>query len=433
MKIYKKVSLISILSVIMLFTIICNVKAVTIESTTDNLNFRKEPSTDSEVIMAMQTGEESELIEELDDWYKVEYKGLTGYVSKQYSKKVGEETPAPVEQGKTTEQQGEVTTITKSTITKDTKVKILPLIGSSDILELSNGKDVTVITKTGSWVYIQTSEISGWIREDCISSNTQTVNTNNNQNKNENTDTKTTTSEFKEKTAYINEAYVNVREKATTDSEVIKVLALNTEVTLIGEEGDWYKVKSGDDTGYISKPLVSDEKQEVTSRNSEPRTVEVEEKDEQPKTESVATTSATQQTANNDNLSKCEQLVEYAKQYLGCPYVYAAAGPDSFDCSGFTMYVYEHFGVSLPHGATSQSYYGTDVNASKSELLEKLKIGDLVFFLDYPSYDGIGHVGIYIGNGDFIHASSGSGYCVKISTLLDGGYYDRYTAARRIF
>lgn len=52
--------------------------------------------------------------------------------------------------------------------------------------------------------------------------------------------------------------------------------------------------------------------------------------------------------------------------------------------------------------------------------------------MDYPTYDGIGHVGIYIGDGNFIHASSGTGYCVKISTLLDGGYYDRYTAARRI-
>ena len=433
MKKYKKISLISILSVIMLFTMVCNVKAATIKSTTDNLNFRKEPSTDSEVIMAMQDGEESELIEELDDWYKVEYKGLTGYVSKQYSKKVGEDTVKPAEQGQSSTQPAETKTVTKSTITKDTKVKILPLIGSSNILELSSGKNVTVITKTGSWVYIQTSEVSGWIREDCISSSTQTVSNNNNQN-NENTNTNTNT--FTERTAYINEAYVNVREKATTSSEVIKVLALNTEVTLIGEERDWYKVKSGDDTGYISKPLVSDEKQEVTSRNAEPRTQEAEttvEEQEKPKTQEVAATPAAQETSNNDNLSKCEQLVEYAKQYLGCPYVYAAAGPDSFDCSGFTMYVYEHFGVSLPHGATSQSYYGTPVNASKSELLEKLKIGDLVFFLDYPSYDGIGHVGIYIGNGDFIHASSGTGYCVKISTLLDGGYYDRYTAARRIF
>lgn len=167
-------------------------------------------------------------------------------------------------------------------------------------------------------------------------------------------------------------------------------------------------------------------KKETTSRSAEVRDTQ---------TQIEVNDSTTNNVTNNNESSstKGNEIVEYAKQYLNCPYVYGAAGPNSFDCSGFTMYVYQHFGVSLPHGATSQSYYGTEINASKSELRSKLKAGDLVFFLDYPSYDGIGHVGIYIGDGNFIHASSGTGYCVKISTLLDGGYYDRYTAARRIF
>ena len=86
----------------------------------------------------------------------------------------------------------------------------------------------------------------------------------------------------------------------------------------------------------------------------------------------------------------------YAKQYLGCPYVYGAAGSKSFDCSGFTMYVYKHFGISLPHGATSQSRYGTKVSKSN------LKAGDIVFLTDYETGVGIGHCGIYIGNGNFI-------------------------------
>ena len=91
------------------------------------------------------------------------------------------------------------------------------------------------------------------------------------------------------------------------------------------------------------------------------------------------------------------------------------------------MYVYKNFGVNLSHSATAQSKVGTPVSK------ENLQPGDLVFFTDYETGVGIGHVGIYIGGGDFIHASSGTGYCVKISTLLSGSYYNRYETARRIF
>ena len=100
------------------------------------------------------------------------------------------------------------------------------------------------------------------------------------------------------------------------------------------------------------------------------------------------------------------------------------------------MYVYDHFGISMRHGAQAQAKLGEVVNAdksSKSSLLNNLEVGDLVFFLDYETMDEIGHCGIYIGNGEFIHASSGSGYCVKINSLLPGEYYNtRYCAARRV-
>ena len=116
--------------------------------------------------------------------------------------------------------------------------------------------------------------------------------------------------------------------------------------------------------------------------------------------------------------------MSYAKQYLGCPYVYGAAGSKSFDCSGFTMYVYKHFGISLPHGATSQSRYGTKVSKSN------LKAGDIVFLTDYETGVGIGHCGIYIGNGNFIHAST-TGYKVRISSL-NVEYAGRFYSAIRL-
>ena len=128
--------------------------------------------------------------------------------------------------------------------------------------------------------------------------------------------------------------------------------------------------------------------------------------------------------------------MSYAKKFLGVPYVYGGASPSGFDCSGFTMYVFDHFGISMRHGAQAQAKLGEKVSAdksSKSSLLNNLEVGDLVFFLDYETMDEIGHCGIYIGDGNFIHASSGSGYCVKINSLLPGEYYNtRYCAARRV-
>ena len=91
------------------------------------------------------------------------------------------------------------------------------------------------------------------------------------------------------------------------------------------------------------------------------------------------------------------------------------------------MYVYKHFGISLPHGATSQSRYGTELNINKSELKSKLKPGDLVFFLDYPTYDGIGHVGIYIGNGQIVHAST-----QRTGIKITAATYREILAVRRI-
>lgn len=426
MKIFK-MSILMILVILftMFFTINIS-NATTVEVTTDNLNFRREASTDSEVIMAFQTGYKCELLAEEGNWYKVKYLGMTGYISKDYAKKEQEpektdvETPTTNNTEKPQESNEQQTETISNKISKDTSIKILPLIYSEDIGSLKQGTQIDVINTTTTWAYIQTNQISGWIRKDLISAETNTKN--NQANNNEETTAKNEQNnnvKYEEKTAYVNDTAVNMRKSATTESDIIKVLALNTEITVIGEEGDWYKVKSSEDVGYIAKRLVSDQKKETTSRSAD-----------------VRTTTNIPEIANNEETSsstKGEELVAYAKQYLNCPYVYGAAGPDSFDCSGFTMYVYKHFGISLPHGATSQSRYGTELNISKNELKSKLKLGDLVFFLDYPTYDGIGHVGIYIGDGNFIHASSGTGYCVKISTLLDGGYYDRYTAARRIF
>jgi cell wall-associated NlpC family hydrolase len=116
--------------------------------------------------------------------------------------------------------------------------------------------------------------------------------------------------------------------------------------------------------------------------------------------------------------SKYGGVVGIAMQYLGVPYVYGGASPSGFDCSGFVMYVFSQIGVSLPHNAAAQYGYGMPVSQ------DQLQPGDLVFF------NGLGHVGIYIGGGQFIHAPH-TGDVVKISSL-SGWYSSTYVGARRL-
>ena len=113
-----------------------------------------------------------------------------------------------------------------------------------------------------------------------------------------------------------------------------------------------------------------------------------------------------------------ERIVEYAKRFIGTPYVWAGSSPGGFDCSGLVRYVYSHFGIDLPHSSYA------DFNLGRSVSRWALKPGDLVFF------SGLGHVGMYIGHGRFIHAPH-SGTTVQV-TPLNSSYGASYDGARRI-
>jgi cell wall-associated NlpC family hydrolase len=114
------------------------------------------------------------------------------------------------------------------------------------------------------------------------------------------------------------------------------------------------------------------------------------------------------------------RVVAIAEQYLGRPYVWGAAGPYSFDCSGLVTYVFAQVGIVLPHFAAAQWGYGTYVS------LDQLEPGDLVFF------ESLGHVGIYVGNGEYIQAPQ-PGDVVKITPLSEPWSAANYYGAKRIF
>ena len=426
-------------SIIMLLLIVLSnkVQAQTATVTADTLNLRSEASTDSSIVKLLNQGEELDVISDEGDWLRVSSDGTEGYVSKDYVQ-VNEEnqttTPeTPTEtptQTPTTENPSETgtgTTVVTSRVNQDTQIRILPLINSNVLENISSGATVTIITSTNKWTFVETDTISGWILNTALEENTTstsdnqtTENTDNGNtddtNSSENNDTTNQSSDTMYDTAvtkYINGSSVYIRNEPSTDASIVISLSRNTDVTVTGENGDWYKVKYGDFEGYIFKELLSDEQTEQTNRHM-------------PLAETTNLQENIEQTSNSNESSLGQEIVEYAKQYLGYPYVYGGAGSSSFDCSGFTMYVYKNFGYSLSHSARAQSKMGTYVEK------ENLQPGDLVFFLDYETMDDIGHCGIYIGDGNFIHASSGTGYCVKISTLLSGSYDRRYATARRL-
>lgn len=462
---------------IILFAILLGTEsmAATAVVNTDTLRLRKEASTDSTVITLLDKGEKLDVIEESGDWVKIKVKGITGFVHKDFvdikedekqeenkeeeivtqentieEENVAEEDtttePENVIEENTNVDESQITevedtkdfTVRETSLIADGDVYILPLINSNKIGNLKKDAKVTLMDEVKGWFYIQADEFNGWVRSDKVEeikeeittpADTNNQNPPQNQEDNKQEDNKQNEEENKvnevaidRKVMYVNYTSVYVRKGPGTENPVVDSLILNNQVTVIAESGDWYKVEVGNVTGYIAKRLLSNTKTETTDRNAAERE------------DASANVNQDQEQQVNTNISnvqtpatsKGQEIVDFAKKYLGCRYVYGGSGPSTFDCSGFTMYVYKNFGINLSHSARAQSKNG--VYVAKSDL----QPGDLVFFKDYETMDGIGHCGIYIGDGNFIHASSGTGYCVKISTLLSGSYKTRYETARRL-
>ena len=228
------------------------------------------------------------------------------------------------------------------------------------------------------------------------------------------------TTETPIKTAYISETKVNVRKEADKNSEVVVKLTQNTSVEVYSEENGWSKIKVDGKEGYVSSDLLSDKKVEVTKTTN---TTNNTTKKNTVTSRSSTTVRKEKQTTEAVSSGKGSTVVATAKNYIGSKYVYGATGPTSFDCSGFTSYVYKLHGISLNRTAQAQYSNGTSVSRGN------LQPGDLIMF--GSSASSINHVAIYIGNGNIVHAANPS-RGVTIDSI-NSGYYDKnYVGARRI-
>lgn len=400
--------------------------------TAKEVKLRKTANETSIVLELVNTNDQVEILEKNDNWYKVKYNKITGYIHSDYIKVNEENTNSnsnDKEDNNTNENTGEDTSNSiqigdKLKVNFDENVYIRPLVNSDVILIVKQNDEIEITQILNEWIYINVNGINGWIRQDKLTKNnldqnqTTPVVSNNQSNKDQEQE------KSLNKTGYVKSDGINFRTSKDTSSKVIKVLAQNAKLTIVSEDGEWYKAKFKDEIGYILKMYVSDKKVETTSRSTINRTEPIDKKEEnKTETKENNTTSTTKSSTN----SKGQQIADYVKTFLGCKYVYGGSSPTrGFDCSGLTMYVYKKFGINLSHSATAQSKVGTKVNKSE------LQPGDIVFFSDYKTHKGIGHCGIYIGNNKFVHAST-ERTGVITSSLTSSGYVKRYVTATRLF
>ena len=216
---------------------------------------------------------------------------------------------------------------------------------------------------------------------------------------------------------------VNIRSKPTISSDLLGNYPQGTVMTVIGINNGWYKVKHDGLTGY----LRSDYMEIISGYSSSSSGSATSSSSSNGSTSSSGSSSSgsSSRPAPPANLEFGEQIVYFAMDYLGSKYVYGGASPSGFDCSGFVSYVYKSFGYTLTRNATGQ-YKNDGVKIAKSEL----SAGDLVFFSSNGG-SSITHVGLYIGDNEFIHASTPSSGVV-ISRLDSTYYLNVWYGAKRI-
>lgn len=195
----------------------------------------------------------------------------------------------------------------------------------------------------------------------------------------------------------VEDASVNLRDTPSTDGALLATLTTGETAYIIGLNCGWYKVQYEGQTGYIRSDLLA--------LTEPPRWNSQNYVGEAPVVETVG-----------------EQIVNYAYNFLGTPYVWGGTSTSGFDCSGFTQYVFKQMGYSIKRTAAQQLTCGYAVT--------DLQLGDLVFFENtYTTGADASHVGIYVGDNQFIHAASGG---VKVTDLSDDYYAARYVGARRV-
>ena len=445
-------------------------------ATTDGTRVRREASTEATILTDVQAGETFEILDQIGDWYQVQVDEYVGYIRSDLVEVLEEEKVtttevASEEPAETTETQNEEPAEENLEETKnEISVYIIPVIYASKIDMIPAGTEIITQNTINQWCYVQYGEKTGWVIKSELEKLNQTPSQDEPQEPAETTE---------EKKGYINTSSANVRASGDMEAEVLRAIPRNTEVTILEEGEEWTRIRVDDLEGYVATRLISDEPTETTSRalmeQRESRrdtyyisvtTANIREASNTSSTrvgtlsknaevivvgeegdfykiefeggyayiskdlvtdhiDDTTTDNSNNSTANPPASGSGQSIVDFAMQFKGYPYVYGGTTPSGgFDCSGFTYYVYNQCGYSLSRSCSIQASSGVEVAR------DYLQPGDLLYFAGWGTSE-LGHVGIYIGNSQFIHAANAT-RGVVIDTISSGYYNEKYMGARRL-
>ena len=346
----------------------------------DGLNVRKGPSTSYSIITNLAKGTEVTVHSTSNGWSKITVNGIEGYVSHAYLTS----TKPSTSNGSTSTPS--TTSTMYVTASDGLNVRKGPSTSYSIITNLAKGTEVTVHSTSNGWSKITVNGIEGYVSHAYLTSTKPSTS-------NGSTSTPSTTT-----TMYVTSSSgLNVRKGPSTSYSKVTTLSKGTAVTVHSTSNGWSKISVNGIEGYVSSQYLS------------------------------STKPSSSETTTPSTGSSVDAVLNFANKLLGKPYVWGAEGPSSFDCSGFTYYVYKNAaGITLPRVSADQSKYGTTVSKSN------LRAGDLVFFDTSGANNGaVSHVGIYIGGGQMIHCSSSKGQVIK--TSMETNYWvNAFVRAKRV-
>ena len=346
----------------------------------DSLYLRESPGGD--IITTLSYNTPVAVLSNSSSWYKIAVNGREGYVSGEYITGTTQ----------TDFSLGTAKIVCSTTV----NFRSQPSTSSTVLASLPNGASVNITGVSNGWFKATYNGQNGYVSADYVSFAGSGSGSSSSSNQSSSSSSSTSRTG-----KIVCDTSVNFRSQPNTSCSIIGSLYNGATVTILSSENGWYKATYNGKTGYISADYVT-------------------------ATSGQASDSAVSKPSNsvsyNGTSAKRKAVIEYAAQFLGTPYVYGGSTPSGFDCSGFTSYVFANTVGSIPRVAQAQFDATTRVSMSE------LKPGDLVFF--GSSASSISHVGIYVGDGKFIH-SPHTGDVVKYDSL-SGYYSNRFQGGGRV-